>query len=256
MPDKYGMNHIRLQIKSLRGVTLMLAGGLALLVAGGCDSVTVERGPVVSASELGLPEGLGDTTGFVLLEDQSSSGRFPGALAVARWRELGSETEPACRQLITLKPEQAVHWNSLFNSVPAIREVIMLRQETSGPAGAGVKAVAANAARFDARLCLVYGAAAAEPDSAALIGVLLDTNDGSPVAYIQARATPADFEAPRPDGMQGDRRHVDVVYLATRRFQDEVRRCVLALIQRDGAGPKRESPWRQALEESESAQSE
>lgn len=209
---------------------------LVLLLAAGCDSTPKSHpaGPTLAPSDLGLPAGASAASEFAILESRGTAGRFPLALAVAR---LGAGRDDAVNrgwQIASLKEEQAVWWNSLFNNVPAVREVVIMSAKTAGPPGAGMPALINKARRLNARLCLVFGPAPAGPDEAALIGALFDTQTGQAIARIQAQATPADFQPHRrPDGLQGDRRHVDPQYFADRRFQEQVRDCVLELIKRD-----------------------
>jgi hypothetical protein len=93
--------------------------------------------------------------------------------------------------------------------------------------------VVGKAKRLDARLCLIYGSAGSGPEEAALIGAVYDTLAGLPVARVQAQATSADFSKKRPDALSGDKRHVDPHYLVARKFEQQVRACVVDLIQRD-----------------------
>jgi len=98
-----------------------------------------------------------------------------------------------------------------------------------------VRTVVAAAARLNAGLCLVYGPGEAGSGQTALIGALLDTRTGKAVACIQVQATSEDFEPKGEDRPRGDRRHVDPEYLAARKFERQVRACVMELVARDTA---------------------
>lgn len=208
---------------------------LAVVVLGGCGSSGMKgaTGPTLGPAELGLPEGTCAATGYVILGGERSGVHFPAALAVVKLRAAAEGEGSGGWQAASLKQEQAVWWNSLFNTAPAIREVIVMGERTAGPPGKGISGLVAKARRLNAGLCLVYGPAAAGPEEAALIGVLLDARTGRPVARVQARATSADFQARRADAPSGDRRHVDPQHLVDRKFEQQVRRCVDELIGRD-----------------------
>lgn len=202
-------------------------------------------GPVLAPADLGLSEAVCPAEGFRIIRDQPSTGRFPGAMAVIRLEpaENPGPEDPRWR-VGTLLEEQGAYWNSLFNATPEIRELMILNRRTPWVRGAGIEALAATAQRLSARLCLVYGPAQAQPEEAALMGNLLDSQTGESLACVSATATPADFEAARPDRQSGDQRHRDVEYLAARKFETLVKQCVIELIRRDATPTTtRPSPW-------------
>lgn len=209
---------------------------LAFLAAmAGCDSSGRHgaTGPMMAPADLSLPESSCPSSGYVLVDEGRWSGRFPVALAVAKLH-----TAPGGGwQAMTLKEEQAVWWNSLFNTSSAIREVIVMGERTAGPPGSGPVGMIGKARRLDAALCLVYGPASTGVKEAGLIGALYDTFTGRPVARIQAQATEADFQSRRSDAPSGDRRHVDPQYLVNRKFEQQVRMCIDELITRDAQQP-------------------
>jgi hypothetical protein len=226
---------MHLELTRMKASGAVALAFLAVAALGGCGSsgMKTATGPTLGPAELGLPEGACAATGYVILERERLVGRFPAALAVVKLREASGKDASRGWQAATLKEEQAVWWNSLFNTAPAIREVLVMSERTPGPPGAGVSGLTAKARRLDARLCLVYGPAATGPQEAALIGALLDTHSGRAIARIQAQATSVDFQARRADAPSGDRRHVDPQYLVDRKFQQQVRLCVDELIGRN-----------------------
>ena len=206
-------------------------------------------GPTLACAELGLEPIPCEPSGFVVLEQEPSQGRFPGALAVARLapaKDLGADTAsgPDWR-LDTIKEERATYWTSLFNTVSSIREVVILDEPVVERPEAGPDQIAAAARRMRADLCLIWGPCAAQPDHAALIGVIMDTDRLHPVAFVQADAGPEDFRSPAEDAYPGDRRHEDVNYLADRKFDQQVKDCVFELIARDQKTTTTQpSPWK------------
>jgi hypothetical protein len=119
--------------------------------------------------------------------------------------------------------------------MPQIREVVVLDDRSVERPEDGVQLAeiidAASCAK--ARLCLVYGPQDAAPEHAAIMGILIDTQDQSVIAYAQADAGPGDFMAPPKDRFEGDQRHEDVNYLVARKFEQQVRECMFVLIERD-----------------------
>jgi hypothetical protein len=91
---------------------------------------------------------------------------------------------------------------------------------------------------------LVYGPAPVEADRAGLWGVILETATGRKLAVVQAQASPEDAEPPRPDQHAKDLRHRDPNYLCMAKFQQQVRQCLLALIERDRPpATTQPNPW-------------
>ena len=204
-------------------------------------------GPTVASASLGVQEAKAVTTGYKLLGDQPSTGRFPGAFAVARlaepkdfWRSDNAQQW----HVGDIGFEEAMAWNSLGNRIPAIREVIVLDKNATVSPTADLRQIAGSARRLEAGLCLVYGPAPAEAEHAALWGVILDSTSVAKLAFVQAEAGPGEFEPPPSDRLPEDRRHWDVNYLARARFQQQVRQCVLALIEQDRpSATTQPSPW-------------
>lgn len=208
-------------------------------------------GPTLASSDLGVEEPVPEPTGFTLLEQQPSQGRFPGALAVARLMPpqgfFTPDNHDATREhwwIGTIKWEEAMDWNRLGNRIPDLREVIVLDRFTTVCPNSKLEAIAASARRLEAALCLIYGPSPTDPEHAGLWGVLLDTHTGAKVAFVQAQAGPPDYEPPHADRREEDMRHRDPNYLVQRKFQREVRKCILNLIRRDlPRTTTQPSPW-------------
>jgi len=208
-------------------------------------------GPTLASSNLGVERPAPEPTGFTLLEQQPSQGRFPGALAVARLIPpqgfFTPDNNDATREhwwIGTIKWEEAMGWNRLGNRIPDLREVIVLDRFTTVCPNSELEAIAASARRLEAALSLIYGPSPVEPEQAGLWGVLLDTQTGAKVAFVQAQAGPSDYEPPHVDRREEDMRHRDPNYLVQRKFQREVRKCILALIEQDlPPTTTQPSPW-------------
>ncbi len=227
---------------------------VTLGVAVGCNEPerppAAYAGPTLASGDLSPEPVSCPPTGFVMIERQASRGRFPGALAVARLVPARKDSprddsSPIDWQLGAIKEEKATYWNSLFNTVSDIREVVVLDGLALEKPGADLTEIAAAARRMKADLCLIWGPGNAEPLRAALLGVIMDAELGRPVAFLQAEAGPEDFEEPPDDHFEEDRRHEDVNYLVARKFEQQVKDCMFELISRDQRIPTTlPSPWR------------
>jgi hypothetical protein len=213
-------------------------------------------GPTLAAADLGLAEPV-DTgaNGFAILESSPSKGRFPAGLAVVRLDQPNPLFVPDDHlfvaergwEIATLREEEAAYWNNLLNTVPQSRAVfVMDRLSTTSP-DCDLDQVIRSVRRLDIPLCLIYGPRMVLDDCGGFAGVIVDSNTGEHLAYIQSQASILDFEPPRSDRSKYDRSHQDVNYLAARRFEREVRNCFLELVARDQpAAATQPSPWRES----------
>jgi hypothetical protein len=250
------VTRIRVRVVLATASAVLLVTGLA-----GCGdkekALVYYTGPAMPAQEIDARVEALPTTGYEIVEEQRSVARFPGALAVARLAPPGPERidddgDRTQWRITTMPEEEATYWNALFNRVPRIREVIVLGAATVTWADADHREMNATAERLKADLCLIYGPSASPVDSAAYSGVILDYH-AHPVAYLKAQAGPSDYETPHDDTFKEDLRHRDPEYLAARRFELQVRRCMDELIRRDQPPPATvPSEWRErALDQRE-----
>ena len=235
----------------------MLSFAATLSGAVGCNRPepppTPYMGPTVSHADLGLGRMECESSGFVIVENGPAESRFPGALAIARLGPPGQASAlvggvaPSGWHLGPIRCEEATYWNSLFNTVADVREVVMLDASSVERPEAGLAEITGAARLAKCSLCLIWGPSRAEPGHAALMGVLMDARHGHQVAFVQADAGPEDFQPPAKDHFKEDRRHVDVNYLAARKFEQQVKDCVFELIARHPGPPSTQpSPWQAA----------
>lgn len=242
----------------IRCCGLVLALFIGLIFTGGCQKPepppVAYMGPTLASADLGLVEPVDtEANGFVILETAASKGRFPAALAVVRLDQpnpLFVSDEPLFTaergwEVSTLKEQEAAYWNGLLKTVPMTRGVFVLDRRSVVSPNCDLDQVIRAVRRVNIELCLIYGPRLASDDSAAFAGVIIDTETGTRLAYIQSEAGVFDFEPPRPDRPKNDRSHQDVNYLAARRFEREARGCIIELINRDQPAPTTQpSPWR------------
>ncbi len=231
--------------------TLIVLGVSAIVPATGCSEHKVPEsyaGQTLSTAEVALGVWSAPLDGYQVIETEPSQGRFPAAVAVVplEWQDtfrVPEDAREAGWRIGRLKEEQGGHWNSLFNTLPPIREVLVMDRQSVAWPEAKVDELVASAGRLGSGLCLVYGPSQADPQFAAFSGVLFDTASGSPVATVGASAGPTDMEPQPPGRPKNDLRHEDVNEIAARKFERQVRRCVDDLIRRDQKSSPQGNPY-------------
>ncbi|HOW69836.1 MAG TPA: hypothetical protein PKY77_04475 [Phycisphaerae bacterium] len=210
-------------------------------------------GETLASTVLGVKQVPPDPSSFILMEPARSQGRFPAAIALSRleppqdYFSADYKGGPTRQRWWAgdIDWEERMQWNSLCNTIPQVREMIVMDSKSPVVPETTLPDLVESARRLRASLCLVYGPSPAEPSYAGLWGIILDTQTGNQVAFVQAQAGPEDFQPSQPDRRKGDLRRCDVNYLAYRKFQEQTRQCIMALIAKDTAPiTTQPSPWK------------
>ena len=235
------------------------ATGIVLAGTIGCHSNKPEPPPVaytgatLASAALGVDQVPANPSAFLLMEPNGSQGRFPAAIAICRLQpptDYYSENYQGgpVRQRWwagDIEWEERMQWNSLCNTIPPIREMIVMDSKSPAVPETTVPELVENARRLQASLCLIYGPSPVPPGNAGLWGIIMDTATGDQVAFVQAQAGPEDYQPPQPDRKKRDLRRCDVNYLAYRKFQEQTRLCIMALIAKDTPPTATQpSPWK------------
>ncbi len=170
--------------------------------------------------------------GFTLAGDPVSTGRFACPLALARLVPGGPDRTP----LLTDMPAgEGARWAETLRGVEAVRQLVFVRPTTLRPELQDTAALCESARRLGAPLLLIYTPNQFGPNSAQVLGVLLDTTTCTPVAGLQAEATFLDDEGQEtsPLEVEGDQRDRDARFQAQRRFEQHLLACLRDLIHRD-----------------------
>lgn len=236
-----------------RLMPLVATAIVVTVIASGCSepraAPAAYSGPTLCSDHFGVGRVPCPTNGFTILEQHKSRGRFPCRVAVARLvpapRQPFADPLPTEWALGSIRNEEATYWTSLFNTAPEVQAVAVMDPLNMEHPEADLEKIAATAAGMKTGLCIVFGPGPAEPDSACVLGVIMDTARRERIACVQATAGPPDRYDPQPDQMAGDQRNEDVNYIAMRRFQQQVRRCMEQLRSRDIPAPATQpSPWK------------
>nr|HPM25198.1 hypothetical protein [Phycisphaerae bacterium] len=136
-----------------RGIALALLTMLGLWA--GCHEsqpqLTVE--PRLDMSDLAA--GLSSVeSGFTLLADQQTEGRFSCALAIAKF-VASDNGQHGALEFVTLQPNEESYWLEQMRGVLAVQELVFLRPRTTRPEGQSVAALCDAARRLKAPLLLV-----------------------------------------------------------------------------------------------------
>jgi len=216
-----------------RGIALALLTMLGLWA--GCHEsqpqLTVE--PRLDMSDLAA--GLSSVeSGFTLLADQQTEGRFSCALAIAKF-VASDNGQHGALEFVTLPPNEESYWLEQMRGVLAVQELVFLRPRTTRPEGQSVAALCDAARRLKAPLLLVYAPNGLGPNSAQVLGVIYDT--ASRVALATLRSTSRIVDAggaeTSPQNKRGDLRDRDARCVAQREFEGYVLACLRELIHRD-----------------------
>lgn len=173
------------------GRTVLAACLTVVVPFGGCQrphetAVDLDITPL-KASDLGVEPLMLSETGERPAAKVASRGRFPAGLSIVRVAAVEDSFEGMRRvRPIDIPVDQAAHWNQLMDTLPAIREMSILRQYGFDPRGTVYQAFLDESRRIDCRLCLMFGWMA--PEGATddfhhdLTAVLWDAATSEPLA--------------------------------------------------------------------------
>jgi hypothetical protein len=239
------------------GYSLMAFAAATVLVAAlfsGCSEKKIGApdaysGPTLCSDSLGLGRVACPSTGYVILEQEKSHGRFPCRVAVARLvpapKDPFADPLPTEWALGSIPDEEGTYWTSLFNTLTDVQGVALMDPLNMEHPEANLEKIAATAGNMKNGLCVIFGPGPASANSACVLGVIMDAARRKRIACVQALAGPKDYYEARPDQMIGDQRNEDVNYIAMRRFQQQVRQCMEQLRTSDIPAPATQpSPWR------------
>lgn len=193
--------------------------------------VTVE--PRLDMSDLAAGLSAAES-GFTLLVDQQTEGRFSCALAVAKFVASG-DGQHGPLEFVSLPPNEESYWLEQMRGVLAVQELVFLRPRTTRPEGQSVAALCDAARRLKAALLLVYAPNGLGPNSAQVLGVIYDTESRAALATLRSNSRIVDPSGAEtsPREVRGDLRDRDARCVAQREFEGYTLACLRELIHRD-----------------------
>ncbi len=211
---------------------------LALVIgAAGCESTRpAVRRTLVQLADLGATGANPDVNTFALVETQASIGRFPAGVSVARVMiEDAVSGGRAAMAIDRLLDPEALYWNELFDSIPRVREVLVIDPQSVPQRYVTIPMLLESSRRLRCRICVIYAQNDVADSASQLLGAVYDADTSELIgtAFAEEVVDPkARIERPadRPDG---DDRHRDAHWLAARKFEQIVRGFVSDLISRD-----------------------
>lgn len=223
-----------------------LRGALVSCLMFSCAGCTLPKRPydarpLVTFADLGARERDRVENGYNISTLDFDGWRFPARMVVARVTVADTDCRPNRPRLVFLPIEGIAcpPWNELIVDLPAVSEVFFLQQTVFPRKEISVTQIARRAARYGARLCLVYSESDFADEETRVIGSLIDTRSLEVVATISAeyKRPERGYESDRPrDRASGDNRHTDSRYLALAEFRSMVHDCLLDLIDGQGQG--------------------
>lgn len=244
--------------------TRMLGAVLALaLLVAGCSTGRTHDTIAESDSTIETPNGLTAGAGMTPaalgiadtlelqqslheLNSQPSTGRFPAGIAVARLDPAPDPSRAASSIRVSkMAPDRAVYWTHLTDTLPAIREVTILRDLGIDPRGGRFEDVLRQALAVNCELCLLYGQVSQYDTDAEFIAVLWDALNGKPLTFFRAIVDlPPDLRKECNKRGHVHDRDCDAVFLAEAELRIMVRDHLWDRVQRDQVSSTTvPSPW-------------
>lgn len=189
---------------------------------------------------------------YALLTDDRSAGRFACALAIAKFAPRENGDGAYHLEFEATRPSEQAYWVQQFRGVSAVQGLTFLSPLSVRPEGPTLENLCATALRLGAPLLLVYAPNGLGPNSAQVLGVLLDARTGRPLGTMHAASQFLNYEGIEEsvEDLPGDRRIVDARYQAQRSFEEHVLACVRNLIHTDGPPPTTQPhEWQKELAE-------
>ncbi|HWL95508.1 MAG TPA: hypothetical protein VNT79_18460 [Phycisphaerae bacterium] len=200
----------------------------------------------VSAEDFGVAGGSFSRAGAATPLTEPAAGQFPAGLCIARVEAFLGESGDRRLRPQPLPEQHAIHWNHLLDDLPAVREIVFLRQPGLDPRGCRRDDIL-DAARANAcDLCLIYARVEDSEADAEYVGVLCDTRSKTPIAAVRAPVVlPIEIAEELKQAPDCDVETGESDYRSEQEFRRLVRDLIWDLAKKDvSASELRESPWK------------
>jgi hypothetical protein len=167
---------------------------------------------------------------FRLMGTQSSVGRFPATLAVARC----SSSPDGDRSLVISPPNhlEVRRLNQALDHLLPVKGIVPIDEWDLGEAPVERENIIESARTLGADLCLIYGPSTSSGSPEVLRGVILDADSGTALAAIEAAGFEDSHVSDEHSGKLGYRR------LGPQPFEKCLAKCVRAMIDNDQPQPQ------------------
>lgn len=201
----------------------------------------------VRGEDLGVAEGVMPDRGARILEKASTRGRFPAGVSVVRVAAFVGED--GARRYLEAEPmavDRAVYWNHVFDDLPPIREVAVLRSLGIDPRGGSASDFLRESLNVDCDLCLIYAWVLDTPEDGEFAAVLWDARGKKPLATYRATARlPESVRKACLKHEHGASRLCAAEFIAEAELRRMVRDTMWDLVAHDGpSATTQPSPWR------------
>ncbi len=200
----------------------------------------------VTPTDLGIADTLELQQSLHELDSQPSTGRFPAGIAVARLEPAPDAASAASSIRVSkMAPDRAVYWTHVVDTLPAIREVTILRDLGIDPRGGRFEDVLRQALDVNCELCLLYGQVSQYDTDAEFIAVLWDAVNGKPLTFFRSIVDlPPDLRKTCTRWGHVHERDCDAAFLAEAELRIMVRDHLWDRVERDQiSSTTRPSPW-------------
>jgi hypothetical protein len=223
--------------------------------AAGCGSPEpkyeppVDHDPVsITAADLGVePEAL-DECGNLKLDTRGSVARFPTGVSVVRVGSMMDERSMRRHlQVAEMPPESAVYWCGMWEDLPPIREVTILRTLGLDPRGASYEDLLRESLNIDCKLCIIFAQVEDTEADAEFVAVLWDAANHNALTAFRAPVslTKEDREACRKSH-RGGKWVSEADFRAEANLRRLIRNAMWDLVAKDEATTTTQpSPWRE-----------
>ncbi len=226
-------------------------------IAAGCASSAPKYQPVVetgevcvTAEDLGVPPALIAALGSQFLNSRPTVDRFPTGVSVVRVAAMMEEKAARRHLCVAEMPVYSrVFWNHLWDDLPSIREVTILRTLGLDPRGADYKDLLRESVNSNCDLCIIVAPVNDTDADAEFVAVLWDAAKGEALAAFRAPVSlPEDIrDACAKSNGRGRWSH-EAEFRAEENLRRLVRDAMWDLVGLDHLSPTTQpSPWRRYL---------
>ncbi len=200
----------------------------------------------VAASDFGVDHATFARAGVHRLIAEPTRGQFPSGLCVARVETFMTTSDARRLRLLPLPSQHAIYWNHLLDGLPAVREIVLLREPGIDPRGCDRDEILEAAKANACELCLIYARVDETDADAEYVGVLWNTRSRAPIAIVRAPVVlPIDVAKKMKQAPDCDVQIGESDFRSEQDFRRLTRDLLWDLARQDlESATREESPWK------------